>query len=246
MASKNKLEEYIRDRFDEREIVPSNRAWDQLSAELELQGKSKRSFFWVSVAAVLIGLLVGSTVYFNALKSPGIPETNVVETPVSDLRSESDVVTLDSTTTKTGSGLEALDSAIAKTGFGVEVLDNTIEKTNLEAVTFENETEILEKERTIVVSQEAINSKIEEVIAQVALLEQTDADITDAEVDSLLLQAQRELFSNNIIRDDRTIDAMALLADVEGELDRPFREQLFDMLKEGYFKARNAVAARNN
>src|SRR5690606_33354719 len=101
-------------------------------------------------------------------------------------------------------------------------------------------------ERTIVVPQEAINSKIEEVIAQVALLEQTDTDITDAEVDSLLLQAQRELFSNNVIRDDHTIDAMALLADVEGELDRSFREQLFDMLKEGYFKARNAVATRNN
>lgn len=217
-----------------------------MSAELELQGKGKSSFFWVSVAAVLIGLLVGSTVYFNTLKSPGIPESNVVETPVLDSRSESDVVVLDSTARKTGSGLEALDSAISKTGFGVEVLDNTIAKTNLEAVIFENETEIVEKERTIVVPQEAINSKIEEVIAQVALLEQTDTDITDAEVDSLLLQAQRELFSNNVIRDDHTIDAMALLADVEGELDRSFREQLFDMLKEGYFKARNAVATRNN
>ena len=43
-----------------------------------------------------------------------------------------------------------------------------------------------------------------------------------------------------------TVDAMALLAEAETEMDQTFREQLFIKLKNGFNKVRTAVADRNN
>jgi len=39
---------------------------------------------------------------------------------------------------------------------------------------------------------------------------------------------------------------MALLTEVEGELDQSFRDQIFEKLKSGFLKVRTAVADRNN
>lgn len=251
MTSRNRLEEHIRDKFDKREIAPSARAWEQLSSQLELQKKGKRSFFRVAAAAVLIGLLLGSLVYFNTVKPSGINGAEVVETPGSGIGKEANsvIAEMDADTVVKDDGYlrhrlepESVVQVI-DTGSGVDPLP---QKTEPVVALIGSETKIPQNEKTILVAQEVIDRKIEEVIAQVALLEQTDSDLTDAEVDSLLLQAQRELFAKSISGNDRSIDAMALLADVEEELNRPFREQLFDILKEGYFKARTAVATRNN
>lgn len=251
MTSRNRLEEHIRDKFDKREIAPSARAWEQLSSQLELQKKGKRSFFRVAAAAVLIGLLLGSLVYFNTVKPSGINGAEVVETPGSGIGKEANsaIAEMDADTVVKDDGhlrhrLEPESVVqVIDTGSGVDPL---AQKTEPVVALIGSETKIPQNEKTILVAQEVIDRKIEEVIAQVALLEQTDSDLTDAEVDSLLLQAQRELFAKSISGNDRSIDAMALLADVEEELNRPFREQLFDILKEGYFKARTAVATRNN
>jgi len=249
MASRNKLEEQIKDRLNNREIIPSDRAWEQLSAELEGRGKSKRGFLWIAVAAVLIGLLVGSTAYFNTVRSTGIPETKIAEIPSSETRGEPDsaIIKEPTVTDAVGSKKDNRDLRVkSEMEYGAVVaLDSAIGKTKSGLVALDKEMKIPEGEK-MVSAQEVINNKIEEVIAQVALLEQTNTDLSDAEVDSLLRQAQRELFTNKIFRDDHSVDAMALLADVEGELDRSFREQLFELLKEGYFRARTAVAARNN
>ncbi|MEQ9581943.1 MAG: hypothetical protein RIM68_07245, partial [Arenibacter sp.] len=101
-------------------------------------------------------------------------------------------------------------------------------------------------EKVLIGPDSLLNAKIEKVVAQVNLLEQNNISLTDAEVDSLLKLAQKELFSERIFRDNHSVDAMALLADVESELDRTFREQIFDMLKEGYVKVKTAVVSRNN
>ncbi len=91
-----------------------------------------------------------------------------------------------------------------------------------------------------------IDTKIAEVVAQVNLLEQGDGELTDAEVDSLIRRAQREILTDKIFRQDKTVDAMALLTEVEDELDQTFRDQIFEKLKAGFIKVRTAVADRNN
>jgi hypothetical protein len=95
------------------------------------------------------------------------------------------------------------------------------------------------------VSDEIINSKVADIVAQIDVLEQYSA-VTDAEVDSLLKRAQDEILRDKIFNKDKTVDALALLTEVEEELDQSFRDQIFNSLKAGFIKVRTAVADRNN
>ena len=70
--------------------------------------------------------------------------------------------------------------------------------------------------------------------------------VTDAEVDSLLKRAQQEILREKIFKTDKSVDALALLTEVEGELNQSFRDQIFNSLKASFIKVRTAVAARNN
>ncbi len=94
-------------------------------------------------------------------------------------------------------------------------------------------------------SESVLNKKIADVVAQVALLERS-AEVTDAEVDSLLRNAQEAIVREQLFNTDKTVNAMALLTEVEDELDQSFRDQIFQSLKTGFLKVRTAVADRNN
>jgi len=95
-------------------------------------------------------------------------------------------------------------------------------------------------------TEKLINAKIAEIVAQVDLIENGNLSISNAEVDSLLRKAQNELVTDKIFNREGQVDAMALLNEVEGELDKSFREQIFESLKTGFLKVRTAVADRNN
>jgi len=63
----NKLEKQIREKLNNREINPSEAAWDRLDAMLsvaEIKTK-KRSFRWLYIAASFIGFLFIGTAYFS-------------------------------------------------------------------------------------------------------------------------------------------------------------------------------------
>lgn len=47
-------------------------------------------------------------------------------------------------------------------------------------------------------------------------------------------------------RERNTISAEALLYEVEEELDPSFRDRIFEALKDGFMKAREAIVSRNN
>ena len=90
-----------------------------------------------------------------------------------------------------------------------------------------------------------LDDKVNEVLNQVILMEEDKIAVTDAEVDSLLRNAQRELITNNQFTDQYGVNAADLLAGVEEELDQSFRDQVFEKLKQGFVKVRTAVADRN-
>ncbi len=92
---------------------------------------------------------------------------------------------------------------------------------------------------------EKLELKVAEVVAQVALLEDRGVAVEDRVIDSLLRAAREQVWKEQIADADQRVDAMALLSDVEGELNRSLRDQLFEKLKEGYLKVRDVVAYRN-
>lgn len=252
-----KFEEHIKEKLDKREIVPTDRAWDLLSAQLESKREDvKKRYFHLGIAASVIGLLIISLVFFNGndkldeqkVKTVAVPDSVIKDSP-GNLPNKNSVEG-HKVDTATNKAIEIVGTETNKTP------NKLIEDTSTAAIIDEDEIgnviakgEYIEPklvEKVLIGPDSLISAKIEKVVAQVNLLEQNNISLTDAEVDSLLKLAQKELFSERIFSDDHSVDAMALLADVESELDRTFREQIFDMLKEGYVKVKTAVVSRNN
>ena len=77
----DKFEKYIKKQLNEREISPSDNAWDKISSQLPvLESKKSNKFFWYSVAAAFIGVLIVSSIYFNSKMEPIDPQNQIVET----------------------------------------------------------------------------------------------------------------------------------------------------------------------
>ena len=191
-----------------------------------------------------MGLIILSAVFFNA--TPILSETNI---QVVEYEKEIFEKAADYSETKTqrnavkvvlteGIVEENMESNVVKTK--VEVLEKEALSETLVAVP--NEVQVPLRDASV----EIINTKLLQVLAQVDVLEQDNEELTDAEVDALLRSAQEEILTDKLFRDNHSIDAMALLSEVEGELDKSFRDQIFESLKSGFFKVRTAVADRNN
>lgn len=89
--------------------------------------------------------------------------------------------------------------------------------------------------------------KVDEVVAQIIALKKQNNTVSYDEIDALLNQAQKEIQQNKIYtKNSQTIDATALLQDVEDDLNRSFRKKVFDALKINYTNVKTAVAQRNN
>jgi len=98
-----------------------------------------------------------------------------------------------------------------------------------------------ETEKDYIAQNESlIQHKIEEVLR--SLETNAEDSITDAEVNALLLAAASDLQENYQKEYSNQYSAEALLAEAEKEIEQSFRNKIFDLLKEGYSKAKNAVA----
>ena len=73
-----KYEEDIKNRLDKRTIKPSVKSWDTLSQRLDSEEKknNKKGFWWLGIAASVIGVLLVSNFFLN------IETTNNINTIV--------------------------------------------------------------------------------------------------------------------------------------------------------------------
>lgn len=237
-----KLEKHVKKELETREIIPSKDAWEKISHQLEPEHKKGAGFSYkYAVAAGFIGLLIASLFFLNTQS-----ETEPIQL-VDENNEEVPVLSTDKK--NVGVAKEITTDAI------VEVVeDEPKESISNQPINIVpkvlNANEIASKQEVDQLilddANPLISEKINEVFAQVALLEQINENVSDAEVDSLLRAAQAEIIKEKVFQDNGSIDAMALLTEVEDELDASLRDQLFDTLKDGYFKLRTAVADRNN
>ncbi|MEM8507526.1 MAG: hypothetical protein AAF717_06835 [Bacteroidota bacterium] len=253
----DKLEKHIRKKFKEREITPSTGVWERIDNALgeEQPSRTRSPFFWaMGIAASLLIVAILSIRYWNAGEKQPI-EVKLVEGAAKNgtLIEEKQPVTSLGQEKKEDSMLRTENSTFVvkeeqsdrkKDKHLPEMLqeDVTVAEKMLESGNSQLQ-EVTTTERVIDMQ---IEDKLNEVLAQVNAMEDNEIAVTDAEIDSLLLAAQQELLVEGVIRENGTVDALALLNEVEEELDQTFRDQLFDTLKEGFFKLRTAVADRNN
>ena len=249
----NKFEKHIKDRMQDREIQPSKNAWEKISERLETPQKRDKKYMWYAMAASFVGVLIISALFFRSNEAIDIPDVEIVDSNEKELREERD-------DSKGEGQMLTIEKETLKKG-------NVVASTNKKSVHRENpnkESEVIQDIKSINVAMgndevkkveldeflndtdQSIDLKIKEVLQQVNVLEQDKEALTEAEVDSLLYEAQRQILTESIFNSESSIDAMALLNEVEGELDESFRDQIFEKLKSGFLKVRTAVADRNN
>jgi hypothetical protein len=241
--AKNSVEKKIREVLQERTISPSESAWNKIEAELGPASTAPGTKYWrYGIAAGFIGVLFISIFFFTQRDNKVLPSQEVVRTNVTDP--------------------EVLDNKIqGSTDLGPEDTEVLVQK-NVEAINQTKE-EIpaetnkmlaqkarnpeIRNERVVedYVSLDKVDTKIAEVMTQVTIMEQQKGAVSDATIDSLLRAAQKELISEQILGESQAVDALALLTDVEDELNLSLRDQLFEKLKDGYQKVRSAIAYRN-
>ncbi len=246
----NKFEKHIKKELQEREIQPSANAWKTLSERLDevAPQSKKRNYFWYGIAASFIGLLILSVVYFNSRSSVNNPGVKIVDTTEEAIKLDKDSGIIN------GKEIEEVienDKNVLSPTPDVEIVINNQNPELKDQITSTGEVDNLVEasvEKAIKANdfkEEIINTKILEIVAAVDSLEKNNTALTDAEVNDLLRNAQEEILRDKLFNQNGSVDAIALLTEVEDELDKSFRDQIFESLKTGFLKVRTAVADRN-
>ena len=243
----NKFEKHIKKQLENREIRPSAKAWEKVSERLEpTQGTKSQKFLWYAVAASFIGILIVSVVYFNSGDPANTPDVQLVDT--NDEAIQSKTILNGKAENRTEEIVVQNDKIGHLPATPVETVDANRIPDLLDQVTSADEIDTTIEKAVVPndLKEEMISTKILEIVATVDSLEQNNVALTDAEVDNLLRNAQEEILRDKLFDQNGSVNAMALLTEVEDELEKSFRDQIFDSLKTGFLKVRTAVADRNN
>ena len=257
-----KFDDHIREQLQEREIQPSDTAWEKLNTQLNQSSKKNKRTPWFAIAASVIGLvIVASLVFKNQINT--IPDaTKIVDANSNIIKEEvkkesifkteeNELVVVTETTNE--------EENISETAVNSENLDvisaNKTHSKKSELALNNSEEMVLEDpvQKSAIMVEIKMNTsetnfiklKVAEVVAEVAAIKKSNKEISEDEINALLEKAQHEIQSQRIIANNK-VDATALLNSVEEELETNFRDKVFDALGEQYEKVRTAVADRNN
>jgi len=226
----NKLENDFRNKLNQREMQPSEKAWDRLDAMLSVTEKKKPNRTWMHIAASFLGFLLVGTIFFNPSEVE-IEKTNQTITLEENKNTEKEI-----TPEKT---IEKPFETKPQ-----EVIANK----NHQQSSIKNEpvkNQILQEN----LKQEVViqDMKAQEVAQQIMELSQSGKQVTDQEINDLLNKAKKDIAAQRMInKATQKVDATALLLDAEKGLDNSFKQKVFDLLKDGYKETKTFVAERNN
>jgi len=236
--AKDSVEKKIREVLRERTLAPGENSWNKIEDQLGSSRKTAKKGYWsYGIAAGFIGILFISIFYLYQPVTEVIPAQEVVNTS----ENNSEVPNTFEIQNSLNEEFKNISDIVHKDPLQENIqLPKSVIPQSIEQKEF-----LEENVAEGIVSLEKVDTKIAEVITQVANLEQTQGTVGDATIDSLLRTAQKELLGERISGESQSVDAMALLSDVEDELNRSLRDQLFEKLKDGYVKVRSAIAYRN-
>ncbi|WP_461532058.1 hypothetical protein [Sinomicrobium sp.] len=244
---RDKLDRLIKEKLEARRITPSVSAWNSLEQQLENRqtaASGRRKIWLYATASAAAVLLLGLLLLENR------PEQETVPAVVSTVK------TVDTISTR------------------VENKDEKVENKNVEIAVTAEQTPVLEypesvKQRHIEVDAPPVDKTVEEPEVQAVLVQaentekankedekvtgivsklleiNKEREVTDEDIEMLLAQAQREIAVERMSDNRGSIDAMALLDEVEAEMDQSFREKVLEALKEGLAKVGTALVNRN-
>lgn len=253
---KLKFEKEFSEKLESRKIEPKEESWKQLNKRLNssVENKKSHAFWWMGIAATIVGGILIFGTFFNesVINSPGI-----VVVPVESHEQEENKIQHNSSEEIKPEEIafeekeEVIETSVIKNKLKVSEEKKSSIGNNKNSVAVVDKSikmqEPIPKEPEVVVAEiSEVSQSIQDAIAEV-VLQQGSGNITEAEVDALLARAATEIsqIKNDKFSSDN-IDAGSLLREVEFEMEESFRDKVFEVLKEGYLKARTAVVNRNN
>lgn len=228
-----KFEEHIKDQFRKREIKPSEGSWAKLESRLNESEKPAGSKFpWIAgVAAVAVVFFILGTLYNSPVKTtPEVVETNAPEVIKKDIPvvPASEILEIKEETPAVVENIKSEAVPLKEAQKPQKPVRLPAEKTAPKA-------EIRIAENSVELPEEKTAEEIFQANREYSI---------ESEVDALLLAANAEI-ENDPDYDVQTVSANALLNEVEHELEMNFRQKVFEVLKDGFSKAKTAVANRN-
>lgn len=250
-----KFEEHIKDKLEQRKLQPSVDAWQKLNDQLDdnTAKKKNKTFWWFGIAAGFVGVLLVVTVMMNSEKEntvlPTVVDTEHVDSVIHD-EIGSELITeeeKEQQKVNTSQGTKIKKSSHLKQKIDEEQVKLMPSKTEKAVANINsNSNEIVKKVneiKTLTNEDEAVNT----VVAAMQKLQQEKEAVINSEIDALLNEAQEEITLEKLYKEAmKSIDADALLQDVEQDLDVSFRDRVFKALKDSYKTVKTAVAERNN
>ncbi|WP_100609943.1 hypothetical protein [Confluentibacter lentus] len=233
----NKFEQHIKEKLDNRTLQPSPDAWNTLSKRLDAQTENHKnnSYWWLGLAASIVGVLLVSTLFNNK-------EINIESHPVivDNPQQINDVL---QETVEPEDLIKNSEPTI--TGIKINKQEVILVK-NESPQNIELKKEASESPEVVVKELTFEEQKIQDIVAQIQTLKGNNVEVTDSEIDALLLKAQKEINLNQLYSNKGLVDAKSLLQDVEADIDQSFRSKVFEALKDGFGTVKSAVANRNN
>ena len=240
--AKNRFDNKIKEVLEERTINPSKRSWSVIETQLGSAGTTNGGAYWkYGIAAAFIGIVLISVFLLSPETDEPIPGNEVVNSRNETNRDVPAI--MEEAPSELKSVIVVQSKSEDETGNKPEQRRET--DSEIAVILQENKEGQIQKSAQEILQTEELDIKIAEVVAQVAILEASQGVVSDEVIDSLLMEAQAELLTERPVQDFTKVDALALLADVEEEVNRSFRDQLFEKLKDGYLKVRTAIAYRN-
>ncbi|GAA4893612.1 hypothetical protein GCM10023311_17740 [Flaviramulus aquimarinus] len=252
-----KVEEHIKEKLDKRTLQPSADAWNRLSERLDNQGKNKNNtpYWWLGIAASVIGILFVVTQFSDTNKV--VEEApKIVITPEAIQQEKKETIKVASVD---------IENKVLNKNERVIYKDKTLDNPKAEKLLRTNR---INKPLAIVANEKSNpkeehiqmnspelpkenltfeNQEIQNIVAQVQALRADKKDVTDEDIDALLIEAQKEIQLNRLINETTgVVDANILLQEVESDLDQSFRNKVFEAIKASYNSVKIAVVQRND
>jgi len=232
----NNFEKDFRDKFNQRKIEPSEKAWDRLDAMLSIAEEKKqpqKKNKWLYIAASVAGFLFVGTFFFDNQKNPVENSKNTV---VIEENAKKDIVTKPvlkvTNTVKTEVAISQKQS--------IQNSNKKQNKLNQEPnINLKNENNQIAESSVIIKN----NQEKQSINNQVSVVENSKKET----VDQLLNSAEKTIIAENPSKKKSKvkINANDLLNQVDGELELSFRERVITAVNKNYQTVKVAVANRN-
>ena len=240
----NSIEKQFKEKLDNREIKPSEKAWDRLDAMLTVAEKPKRSYDWLYIAAGFIGFVLIATVFFKQTQQ--MTDKERIETVFDNSKQGPDPAS-DKVPAVAAPDISTVFKSDNKTAIATsETADKTMQEQRRPSAASQHikaPQPPIGAVKPVISNQHAfaqntiINQKSEQSVQKPAYVN----------VDELLASGEApenpKLFNSS---PGVSVNAAQLLSQIDSELELSFREKVFKTVNKNFQSVKVALANRNN